>query len=83
MTTEKGELRVMNRNAFPTPIACLAVILALALALMSGPARVAAQNESDPEAYIAVVITDGDDAVSWPDPDDCSSDYNLYLVVTP
>ena len=32
-------------------------------------------------AHITVVITDGDDTVSWSDTSDCSSDYNTYLVV--
>ena len=38
---------------------------------------------SDPEAYVTVEIKDGDDTVSWSDPGNCSSDYNLYLAVTP
>ena len=38
---------------------------------------------SDPEAYVTVEIKGGDDTVSWSDPGNCSSDYNLYLAVTP
>ena len=38
---------------------------------------------SDPQAYVTVEIKDGDDTVSWSDPGNCSSDYNLYLAVTP
>ncbi len=38
---------------------------------------------SDSEAYVTVEIEDGDDTVSWSDPGNCSSDYNLYLAVTP
>ena len=44
--------------------------------------HVASQSGSDSEAYITVEITDGDDTVSWSDPEGCSSDYNLYLAVT-
>ena len=33
----------------------------------------------DPDAYVTVVITSGDDTVSWSDPDECTSDYNTYL----
>ena len=34
-------------------------------------------------AHMTVVIADGDDTVSWSDPDSCSSDYNIYLALTP
>ncbi len=36
----------------------------------------------DPDAYVTVVITSGDDTVSWSDPDECTSDYNTYLRIS-
>ena len=38
---------------------------------------------SDSEAYVTVEIEDGGDTVSWSDPGNCSSDYNLYMAVRP
>ena len=73
----------LRRISTYRPVVIVAIGLALASAMLSGPAHVAAQSGSDPAAYITVVITDGDDTVSWSDPDNCSSDYNTYLAVTP
>ena len=41
------------------------------------------QGTQEPKAYITVMIQSGDDSVSWSDPDECSSEYNMYLAVTP
>ena len=38
---------------------------------------------SPARAHITVVIADGEDTVYWSDPDSCSSDYNIYLALTP
>ena len=43
---------------------------------------VAGQNSSSARAYITAEIGSGDDTVSWYDPDGCTSEYNLYLIVT-
>ena len=46
------------------------------------PNSPATGQPTDPDAYVTVVITSGDDTVSWSDPDECTSDYNTYLSVT-
>ena len=54
-----------------------------AVAAAANTPTTGAPTISDPEAYVTVEIKDGDDTVSWSDPGNCSSDYNLYLAVTP
>ena len=76
-------MNVVDRPGALRLIAAIAAVLGLALMIMGGPGHVAAQNETMPEAYITVVIESGDDAVSWSDPDECSSDYNIYQAVRP
>ena len=55
----------------------------MTLMVLASPADVAAQSEPTPKAYLTVVVTDGDDTVSWSDPGNCSSDYNIYLAESP
>ena len=76
-------MNVVDRTGALRLIAAIAAVLGLASMMMGGPGHVAAQNETTPEAYITVVIESGDDAVSWSDPDECSSDYNIYQAVRP
>ena len=76
-------MNVVDRTGALRLIAAIAAVLGLALMIMGGPGHVAAQNETTPEAYITIVIESGDDAVSWSDPDECSSDYNIYQAVRP
>ena len=76
-------MNVVDRTSALRLIAAIAAVLGLALMIMGGPGHVAAQNETTPEAYITIVIESGDDTVSWSDPDECSSDYNIYQAVRP
>ncbi len=76
-------MNIVNRAGIPIVVALIGAVLGLTLVVSGSPSHVAAQSGSDPEAYITVVITDADDTVSWSDPDNCSSDYNLYLAVRP
>ena len=76
-------MNIVNRAGIPIVVALIGAVLGLTLVVSGSPAYVAAQSGSDPEAYITVVIIDAYDTVSWSDPDDCSSDYNLYLAVRP
>ncbi len=46
------------------------------------PYSPATGQPTGPDAYVTVVITSGDDTVSWSDPDECTSDYNTYLSLT-
>ena len=81
----KGSIKmnVVDRTGALRLLAAIAAVLGLASMMMGGPGHVAAQNETTPEAYITVVIESGDDTVSWSDPDECSSDYNIYQAVRP
>ena len=69
------QTRILVVMAFLTTLMLLAGVMVL------HPAQVAAQGTQGPGAYITVEITDGEDLVSWSNPDGCSSDYNLYLYV--
>ena len=60
----------------------VAALAMLALMTSGSPTHASAQGDSTPRAYITVVIADGDDTVSWSDPDGCTSDYNTYLAFT-
>ena len=71
----------MNRFSLLSAQIAVAALLALAVLTLGGPNGAAAQSGSGPESYITVVIAEGDDTVSWSDPDQCSSDYSLYFVV--
>ena len=71
-----------NRTRMQIVALAIAASLALALTMLGGLTEVIAQSAEDPRAYITVQITNGDDTVSWSDPGNCSSDYNLYLAVT-
>ena len=63
-------------------VALIGAVLGLILVVLGSSTHVAAQSGSDPEATLTVVITSGDDTVSWSDPDACTSDYNTYLSVS-
>ena len=76
-------MNIVDRTSALRLIAAIAAVLGLALMIIGGPGHVAAQNETTPGAYITVVIESGDDTVSWSDPDECSSDYNIYQAVRP
>ena len=76
-------MNIVDRTGIPMAVAFIAVMLGLTLMMLGSPAQVVAQSELTPGAHITVVITDGDDTVSWSDPDGCTSDYNTYLAVTP
>ena len=62
-------------------VAAIAVTMWLAWSMVLQPAQVAAQSTQDPLAHITVQIRFGDDSLSWSDPDECSSEYNIYLAV--
>ena len=76
-------MNTLDRTGVLRLIASIAAVLGLASMIMGGPGHVTAQNETTLEAYITVVIESGDDAVSWSDPDECPSDYNIYQAVRP
>ena len=68
-----------------TVFLALALAALLATALMSWVlvAPVAAQVAPSPIGYVTAVIADGDDTVTWSDPDSCRTEYNIYLAHTP
>ena len=76
-------MNTLDRTGVLRLIAFIAAVLGLASMIMAGPGHVTAQNETTPEAYITVVIESGDDTISWSDPDECSSDYNIYRAGGP
>lgn len=75
-------MNIVNRTAILMTVASIAAVLGLTLMMLGSPTHASAQGEPTPRAYITVVIADGDDTVSWSDPDSCTSDYNTYLAVT-
>ena len=77
----RGALNSVKRTHIQIVALAIAAALALALTMLGGLPEVTAQSTEDPRAHITVEIRDGDDTVSWSDPDNCSSDYNLYLDV--
>ena len=75
-------MNIVNRSGIPIVVAIIGAVIGLTLVVSGSPSHVAAQSGSDPVGYITVVITSGDDTVSWSDPDECTSDYNTYLKAT-
>ena len=71
-------MNLVVRMAIPIAVASCAIVIGLVSAMLGSSTPVAAQNEPATSAYITVEITAGDDTVSWSDPDECSSDYNIY-----
>ena len=74
---------MLNSFSSSLLIASIALVVGMTLMVLASPADVAAQSEPTPKAYLTVVVTDGDDTVSWSDPGNCSSDYNIYLAESP
>ena len=74
---------MLNSFSSSLLIASIALVVGMTLMVLASPADVAAQSEPTPRAYLTVVVTDGDDTVSWSDPGNCSSDYNIYLAESP
>ena len=76
-------MNMLNSFSSSLLIASIALVVGMTLMVLASPADVAAQSEPTPRAYLTVVVTDGDDTVSWSDPGNCSSDYNIYLAESP
>ena len=76
-------MHMLNSFSSSLLIASIALVVGMTLMVLASPADVAAQSEPTPKAYLTVVVTDGDDTVSWSDPGNCSSDYNIYLAESP
>ena len=76
-------MNIVTRNRISAAVASIVAVLVLTMMMLGNPAHVAAQDAPTLEPYITVVIADGDDTVSWSDPDICSSDYNIYLAESP
>lgn len=66
------------------PIAAASVLVATLLVwtMLIEMKPVAAQNSQTASAHLTVEIGSGDDTASWYDPDECTSEYNLYLKIT-
>ena len=73
----------LHRYQIHTPVTLIAAALCLTLGMFGSPDEAAAQDGSEVESFITVVMADGDDTFSWSDRDQCASSYNLILMVTP